>query len=153
MLLGFHLVLFRFLCSFIFHEHIIIKDQYFFLQPLYKVKTITAKYKTNLQHVPSIYRGTCSDLPLTPGHAHVGTYLEAGVDVDDCAPHHVAGKMSGDELHGGCQVVSGLVALLRVVVCAVRGRYEGIETIKGLIALNEVSVCSDSPSEVLIRCL
>ncbi|TNN77459.1 hypothetical protein EYF80_012273 [Liparis tanakae] len=49
--------------------------------------------------IDTSHRGTCSDLPLTPGHAHVGTYLEAGVDVDDCAPHHVAGKMSGDELH------------------------------------------------------
>lgn len=60
-----------------------------------------------------------SYVPLTPGHPHVGSHLEAWVDLDDGAPHHVTGKMSRDELHGGCQVVSGLVALLCVVICVV----------------------------------
>lgn len=57
------------------------------------------------------------DLSLTPGHAHVGPHLEARVDVDDGAPHHVTSKVPWDELHGGCQVVPWLVALLSVIVC------------------------------------
>lgn len=60
------------------------------------------------------------DPPLTPGYPHVGSHLEARVDVDDCVPHDVTGEMSWDELHGGCQVISGLVALLCVVICVVR---------------------------------
>lgn len=64
--------------------------------------------------------GSTADLLLTPGHPHVGSHFETWVNVDDCAPHHITGKMSRDELHGGCQVVSGLVALLCVVVCVVR---------------------------------
>lgn len=67
-----------------------------------------------------LYKTKCSDLPLTPGYPHVGSHLEAWVNVDDCAPHNVTGKMSRDELHGGCQVVSGLVTLLWVVICVVR---------------------------------
>lgn len=55
-------------------------------------------------------------LPLTPGDAHVGPHLQAGVNVDDCAPHHVAGKMARDELHGGSQVVPLLIALICIVV-------------------------------------
>ena len=53
---------------------------------------------------------------LTSRHTHVGPYLEARVDEDDGAPHHFAGKVSRDELHGGSQVVSGLVVLLSSVI-------------------------------------
>lgn len=60
-------------------------------------------------------------VPLTSGHSHVGSHLEAGVNVDDCAPNHIAGKVPRDELHGSSQVISGLVALLCAVVCVVRG--------------------------------
>lgn len=67
------------------------------------------------EHVFLVFK--CSDVPLTSGDPHVGSHLEAWVDVDDGAPHHVTGKVSRDELHGGCQVVSGLVALLCAVIC------------------------------------
>ena len=53
---------------------------------------------------------------LTSRHAHVGADLEAGVDEDDGAPHHLAGEVPRDELHGGGQVVPGLVVLLSGVV-------------------------------------
>ena len=62
----------------------------------------------------------CTGGPLTPGDPHVGSHLEAWVNVDDCAPHHVAGKMSGDELHGCRQVISGLVALVCAIICVGR---------------------------------
>lgn len=42
------------------------------------------------------------------------------MDIDDRAPHHVAGEMSWDEVHGGCQVISGLVALIWVVICVLQ---------------------------------
>lgn len=57
------------------------------------------------------------DVPLTSGHSHVGSHLEAGVNVDDCAPNHIAGKVPWDKLHGSSQIISGLVALLCAVVC------------------------------------
>lgn len=60
---------------------------------------------------------------LTSRHAHVGPHLEPGVDVDDGAPDHVAGKVSRDELHCGGQVVSGLVVLLISVICVCQKRY------------------------------
>ena len=53
---------------------------------------------------------------LTSRHAHVGPDLEARVDEDDGAPHHLAGKVSRDEFHCGSQVVSGLVVLLSRVI-------------------------------------
>lgn len=56
------------------------------------------------------------DLQLTPGHPHVGSHLKAWMDVDNCTPHNVTCKMPRDKLHGGCQVISGLVTLLCVVV-------------------------------------
>lgn len=37
--------------------------------------------------------------------------------VDECAPHHFTSKVPWHELHGGSQVVSGLVALLNRVIC------------------------------------
>lgn len=59
----------------------------------------------------------------TSGHAHVGPDLESWVNVDNCAPHRVTGEVSWYELHGGSQVVSGLVALLCAVICAIRNIY------------------------------
>lgn len=59
-------------------------------------------------------------VPLTSGHSHVGSHLESGVNVDDCAPHHIAGKVPWDKLHGSSQIISGLVALLCAVICVVR---------------------------------
>lgn len=56
---------------------------------------------------------------LTSANPHVGSHLESWVNVDDCAPHHLTAEVSWDELHGGRQVVSGLVALVRVVICVV----------------------------------
>lgn len=56
----------------------------------------------------------------TSGNAHVGSHLESWVDVDHCAPHHLTAEVSRDELHGGRQVVPGLVALVRVVICVVK---------------------------------
>lgn len=37
--------------------------------------------------------------------------------VDERAPHHVTSKVPWHELHGGSQVVPGLVALLYRVIC------------------------------------
>ena len=65
---------------------------------------------------------TRSSLQLTPGDPHVGSHLEAWMNVDDCSPDHITSKMSRDKLHGGCQVISGLVALLCVVICMVGSR-------------------------------
>lgn len=63
-----------------------------------------------------------TDLPLTPRYPHSASHLEVRKNVDDCAPHHITGKLSWDELHCGCQVISGMVALLCVEICVVKGK-------------------------------
>lgn len=75
---------------------------------------------SSLQIMPArCGKGDRGEAGLTFGNPHVGSHLEPGVNVNHCAPHHIAAEVSWDKLHGGRQVVSGLVALVRVVICVV----------------------------------
>lgn len=121
------------------------------------IATTERSKHTERQEKKEMVEMKCSDLPLTSGHSHIGSHLEARVDVDDSAPHHVAGKMSGHELHGGCQVVSGLVALLCVVICVGRVKttsFSGVQHCVDAYALQKRSALPpDLPSEALSLCL
>lgn len=52
----------------------------------------------------------------TSGHAHVRPHLETWVNIDDGAPSHIARKVTGYEVHGGGEVVPGLIVLICIVV-------------------------------------
>lgn len=91
----------------------------FFVNQQQKEAPNPRKEVTDWQHLlipTSTYNEILTIIALTSGYPHVGANLEARVNVNNCAPHNVTGKMARDELHCGCQVISGLVALFCVVI-------------------------------------